>query len=522
MRGAGSTSSSAIVAASVAVAALTLLAPHAPGYDPWAWLIWGRELAQGGLSTVDGPAFKPLPVLVDAGLWRLAGDEAAPGLWLLLARAGALAGAGLAARLAFRLAGGSWPAGLVAGGGVLLTAGYAWHGAVGNAEGLALACGVLAVGLALDGRPRPALAAGAALALVRPESWVLLAAYAVWIGRRQEALRPWLAGGAAAVLALWFVPEWLGSGDPLRSGDRARVPNAGAPATAAIPAWAALRAGLALPLLPVLVCALVAPGRARVPALLGLVWILEVALMAQLLGTSGEPRYSLPGAALIAISGAVGGIGLARGAWRARGLLPAWPAAGRVVAGALGAVLLATVVFRAPVTAGELRRAGDLAELTGSLPQAISEAGGRGRVLGCGTPVTGRYRGPAVAWALRVPRRTIKTPAGMGGAVLRSRIRRAGALQPAAPASGRVLGRSRRWLIQGACDREIGFAPGVRTAPPAGLIRTGTAGTATSSAPREPARDDTRAPGEWGTSARCTLRNRASSSVRSSAIRCPS
>ncbi|MDQ3631681.1 MAG: hypothetical protein M3417_10525, partial [Actinomycetota bacterium] len=101
------TSSTAIVAASITLAALTLLVPSAPGYDAWAWLIWGRELAQGGLDTVDGPAFKPLPVFVTTGLWRLAGDGAAPALWLLVARAGALAGAGLAARLAFRLAGGS-------------------------------------------------------------------------------------------------------------------------------------------------------------------------------------------------------------------------------------------------------------------------------------------------------------------------------------------------------------------------------------------------------------------------------
>ncbi|MCW3009926.1 MAG: hypothetical protein JWO90_330, partial [Solirubrobacterales bacterium] len=70
-----------VAAAAAVLAALSLLLPHAPGYDPWAWLAWGRELAGGGLDTVDGPAFKPLPVLVDAGLWRLAGDTAAPTLW---------------------------------------------------------------------------------------------------------------------------------------------------------------------------------------------------------------------------------------------------------------------------------------------------------------------------------------------------------------------------------------------------------------------------------------------------------
>ncbi|MBA2240545.1 MAG: hypothetical protein H0W09_04780, partial [Solirubrobacterales bacterium] len=46
-----------------AIAAVSLLAfPPAPGYDPWTWLLWGREVAGGGVSTVGGPAFKPLPV----------------------------------------------------------------------------------------------------------------------------------------------------------------------------------------------------------------------------------------------------------------------------------------------------------------------------------------------------------------------------------------------------------------------------------------------------------------------------
>jgi hypothetical protein len=60
--------------------------PLAPGYDAWAWLTWGREAGRLELSTVDGPAWKPLPVAVTA-LLAPAGD-AAPALWLLLVRAG--------------------------------------------------------------------------------------------------------------------------------------------------------------------------------------------------------------------------------------------------------------------------------------------------------------------------------------------------------------------------------------------------------------------------------------------------
>ncbi len=66
-----------LVIAAVAAASLLAFRP-APGYDPWTWLLWGREVAGGGLSTVGGPAFKPLPVAICALLAPLGG--AAP--WL--------------------------------------------------------------------------------------------------------------------------------------------------------------------------------------------------------------------------------------------------------------------------------------------------------------------------------------------------------------------------------------------------------------------------------------------------------
>src|SRR5215212_730735 len=74
---------SAVILA-IAAASLALVDP-APSYDPWAWLLWGREVAGGGLSTVEGPAFKPLPVGICALLAPL--GAAAPWLWVLLVRA---------------------------------------------------------------------------------------------------------------------------------------------------------------------------------------------------------------------------------------------------------------------------------------------------------------------------------------------------------------------------------------------------------------------------------------------------
>ncbi|CAA9488976.1 MAG: hypothetical protein AVDCRST_MAG30-1224, partial [uncultured Solirubrobacteraceae bacterium] len=85
-----------LIAACLAAAALSLLAPWALAFDPYAWLVWGREIAGGTLDTSAGPSWKPLPVLVTTPL-SLAGG-AAPEAWLVVARAGALLGlAGAAA-----------------------------------------------------------------------------------------------------------------------------------------------------------------------------------------------------------------------------------------------------------------------------------------------------------------------------------------------------------------------------------------------------------------------------------------
>jgi hypothetical protein len=73
-----------LVAACVLIAALTLLLPSAPTYDPWAWIIWGREIAHLDLVTTGGPSWKPLPVAFTTifsffGSWS-------PDLWLVVAR----------------------------------------------------------------------------------------------------------------------------------------------------------------------------------------------------------------------------------------------------------------------------------------------------------------------------------------------------------------------------------------------------------------------------------------------------
>jgi hypothetical protein len=433
----------------LAAAAVSLLGPSQPGYDPWAWLIWGREVAALEFDTVDGPAWKPLPVAITTAL--SAAGPAAPELWLVVARTGAIAAVLLAGRLAWRLGGGSWLGALAAAAGVALSAGWAWHGAVGNSEGLFLALALTAFDQALDGRDGRALTLAFGAALLRPESWPLLGLYGAWLWWRRPGLRPALAGAAVALPALWFLPEQLGSGDLLRSSERARIPNPGAPATAGHPALASLRGAVAIPLAPVAalgLAAAVASVRSRVvalraalPAAAGVAWVGIVALMAEG-GYSGEPRYALPGAAVLAVSGGVGLAAVRRRAGRGAGI------ACLAVIAAFGAVRLDGV-------AGELARAADDARLFGSLDDAVARAGGAGAMLACGRPVTGHYRGTAVAWALGVPKRVVAFDPALGGAILRSRVRSGASVQPPAPPGAVVVARSARWEVRApaACAR---------------------------------------------------------------------
>ena len=113
-----------LVLACLGLAALSLLGPSNPTYDPWAWIIWGREITHLDLNTVSGPSWKPLPVLFTT-VFSLFGDDAAPNLWLVIARAGGLLAIAMAYRLGARL--GGWPAGVIAALALLLADGLRAH-----------------------------------------------------------------------------------------------------------------------------------------------------------------------------------------------------------------------------------------------------------------------------------------------------------------------------------------------------------------------------------------------------------
>jgi hypothetical protein len=409
----------------------------APSYDPWAWLLWGRELAGGTLSTEEGPAFKPLTVLVCAPLSALGG--AAPTVWVILARAGAVLAAILAFRLGRRLAGTG--AAVIAAAGVVLCGGFLGHSAAGAEPGWTITFALLGLEAWRAGRPRAALACGVGCALLRVEAWPFLLAFGVLLWRRSPQDRPLLAAVAVGVPALWFVPELLASGDPLRSGARARIPNPGQPAEAAVPALASLREAAALPLWPLwagaaAVAVLVPAARLLLAA--GIAWIALVAVMAQA-GFSGEPRYALPGAALVAIAGAAG---LAAATIR-------WS---RLAAGLAVAALLLVAAWPKLADLDDLRRdRAWAAGLSEDLEDAIAAVGGRQAVLACGRPYVGDLRGPLLAYHLDVEKRRVAFVPRPPGAVFRSRLDPGDPLEPPTPDAFATSAQAGRWEVRTAC-----------------------------------------------------------------------
>jgi hypothetical protein len=374
--------------------------------------------------------------------------DAAPWAFVLVQRAAAVLAVVLAFRLARRLAGGSAAAGALGAVGVALCSGFAVHAAAGLAEGVLLALALAGAEAWRTGRPRWALACGVGCALLRVETWPFLVAAGAVAWHRRPQDRPLLTAAAVLVPAAWLVPELLGSGDPLRSGARARIPNPGQPALAEVPALASLRAAAGVVPWPLwagvgwLTWAAARRGDARAraelaPAAAGAAWIALVAVMAQA-GFSGEPRYALPGAALLAIAGAAG---LARAARRA----PV-PASVAVLA-ALATVPAADELLRLPAAQGHQWR------LQAELAGAIDAAGGREAVLRCGQPYVGPLRGPLMAYRLQVAKRRVEPddPPRAPGVVFRSARRAGGPATPAAPAGFHRVARAGPWEVLSTC-----------------------------------------------------------------------
>ena len=441
-------------------AALTLLLPSVPSYDPWSWLVWGREVIGLDLRTTTGPSWKPLPVLLTAP-YSLAGPIA-PDLWLVTARAATFGAVATAVVLGTRLGGRA--AGVLSGG-LLLFSPWLWGATwTGNSEGILILCVLAAAHRHLAGRQGQAFGLAVAAGLLRPEAWPFLGLYAIWLLVEDRRRLAWLAGGLAVIPALWLLPELWGSGSLFRAAERAQQPGVDAPAMAPHPAFTVTKNAVKLAPLPVLLGLVAWMGgvlrrRSQVAKILpslalgGLAgaWVLLVAVMSEF-GFSGISRYLF---APVGIACVLAGVGLGwafsdlvklrtpRFARRAAALL--------IVAGAL--------VGAAPHFDGDSPTVNQLkheAAVIGELETVVAQAGGERALEACGPLYASYQTTPSIAWTLDRHLEDVSPYARPPGTVMRARLLLADPIDPPPNAFAGALrrhdvARTTHWSVEAAC-----------------------------------------------------------------------
>lgn len=437
----GAARRSPFVLATVTCAALAALSaavlPTVPSYDPWSWIVWGREVVDPQLSFFvgGGPSWKPLPVMFTT-VFALFGS-AAPTLWVIAARAGGLLGLVAAYRLAARLIGEPrWAAagaGAIAIAGVVLTRDWVYYMFRGTTEPMLIGTALWAIDRHLDRRHGSAFALGVATALMRPEAWPFVGLYALWLWARDPRFRaPWmralLLAGVAAVPLFWFVPPWISTGQPFLAATHAHEYNGH---LGSHPFLTVLRRGANLQVSPALLAGAVAAGlalvslrdpslrdrdhalwgRARLTLWLAAMtlawWVVVVAMTLD--GYPGLERFYLPAAALTCV---LAGTGIVRLAWLAARWLGSRAAAARA-RGALvaGTVAVALIAVSVPFTTTRISTARAQEPIASravtrldQLSAAVSAVGGHHGVYPCHSSFAAVNHSvqTALAWKLHV------------------------------------------------------------------------------------------------------------------------
>jgi len=431
-----------VTATCVALAIAALAVPATLGYDPWSWLIWGREVGHLELDTTGGGSWKPLPALLAVLVAPL--GSVAPTVWLVLARTlGLLAVVG-AYRVAKVLAGRS--AGLVAAGLLLLTpdGGPRFLRLVleGHSAPISAGLALWTVERHLVGRHGQAFVLVTLLALDRPEGWPFLGIYGLWLWWHRPDRRGLVSGGFLAIPLLWFGGDWWGSGSPLHGADAAQV-SAGEPdrvsqaierlvRSVVLPTWAAALAALVWSRRSIELLLLAAAA----------VWSLLVIAMSAAFGYAALARFYLPAAALVCVVAAVGAV---RGIRRVQ---PGWRRAVAVLV--VVAVASPWVIGRASNFSAVLDEIEARATAEDDLAAAIDLAGGAARLRACG-PITidsADVPRPALAWRVDVPLsavgRSTRIPTGV--VVVRTGGKADVRLTAAGPTTV-ALARGRGWVI---------------------------------------------------------------------------
>jgi hypothetical protein len=299
--------------------------PTVPSYDPWSWIVWGREVSDPHLSFIvnGGPSWKPLPVMFTT-VYGLFGG-AAPTLWVITARIGGLmafVGAyRLAAMLVIRIGyGRAAPvAGVIAAAALVLTQDWAYYWFRGASEPLLVGTALWAVDRLIAGKHRQAFILGVVLGLMRPEVWPFLIVYGGWLAFRHEPslrVRLGVLVGLVSMPVLWFAPPGISTGQPFLAATHASDYNGH---LGAHPLLEVLRRGVDDQSVPILLLALIALGitlyRERDRLILWIAagaaawWVVVAGMTVD--GYPGLERFYLPAAALACVLAGVGVVRIA-------------------------------------------------------------------------------------------------------------------------------------------------------------------------------------------------------------------
>ncbi len=387
---------------------LVLWARTRPGFDPYGWLVWGRQTISGGLDTNAAPSWKPLPYLFTVP-FALAGHYQV-WLWLLTSVAVSLSGVVFAARIAHRLTAApaqrryAGPAaGAFAAVSLLGIQNYFHYVLSAQSDPMIVALCLGAIDCHLSARPRWTFVLGALACLGRPEAWPFLGLYCVWAWRAIPSMRRLIVSGVFVLAALWFGIPALSSRSPFVAGSNALGSGRalrGDKVLGTIDRFLNLHAA-PLELAALLSVVVAAWRRDRIVLVLaaGVVGWVVVEIAFALHGWPGLPRYMFEAAGVMVVIAAVmvgrllsGELGFL--------LLPRW--IGVVAVVAVLAALVPTALSRSRAQRLDLRVQRTRTEQINRLARTVGRLGGAARLRRCGEPLTRLQWQTILAWNLRL------------------------------------------------------------------------------------------------------------------------
>ncbi len=409
----GRTPAVSVVAGAAGLLIVSLLillwARTRPGFDPYGWLVWGRQTVAGNLDTNAAPSWKPLPYLFTAPFGLFGHYQL--WLWMVTSLAVSLAGAVFAGRIAYRLTldgveerhWAGWVAAAFAAAAYFGLSSY-WHYMLSaQSDPMIVTACLAAIDCHLCGRYRWAFTLGSLAALGRPEVWPFLGLYTIWAWLRVPSMRRLIVVELVLVVLLWFgIPAltsrtpFVAASNALGSGRRLRSDRV----FGTIGRFLDLNTAVLL-LTALLSVVLAVVRRDRVTlALAGGVcaWVI-VEIAFALHGWPGLGRYMYEPAGVVV---ALAGVAVGRVLIEAPRISRAAGWAGVALVVVIAAALVPPAVSRARSEHRDIRgqrtRTSEIGKLTG----VIASLGGPGRFKPCGEPLTRLEYQTILAWTLHV------------------------------------------------------------------------------------------------------------------------